>query len=595
MIKTDLIHKYKDREPLETVKIISNFFRQNQFETREVIVQQSSVFTWWCRIELWSEKIKLLGANGKGTTKEYALASGYSELYERFCGGYASYADPFIAYKCNLKNYNNNKWFLHPEEKEISFNEVRNSCKKFQDFFTTFSDCNNYILKFHNLQYNKNEFQNTIITVPFKNFNNNSIKYFEPILVHDICGSDGLAAGNTLNEALVQGLSECYEHYCIDNIYNNLINRYYQIDLSNVKLPVYLNNIKRHIEENNFLYLYDLSYNLQVPVIMGVLINKQTHGWVINLGCHPILNIAIERVFTELYQGISDEQNFCRRIFNIPFKNNNENIEDYGHGTEDRLSYPEQIITNPIVINHFNNNIFLDNATDNKELIEYLKQINILNNFNVYYYDYSLSKDIFAIQVFIDNIPIFLDKYNQSSLYLSNNIKNQFLENEYYFYLGYFNLLKTNKNNNLLLTQQLINYKQNILNLFFNNPNIKLLESLLFSGIYTNILVPITNNIDEFFNDIQIEIQKDFINYLINDKYNILFLIYLYSQQGYDKNYIQGLLKSLKYNNINFDEDFNNYNNQLYLYSQILEQSFLDFYNNKLINNLENILVNQKC
>ena len=26
MIKTDLIHKYKDREPLETVKIISNFY-----------------------------------------------------------------------------------------------------------------------------------------------------------------------------------------------------------------------------------------------------------------------------------------------------------------------------------------------------------------------------------------------------------------------------------------------------------------------------------------------------------------------------------------------------------------------------------------
>ena len=81
--------------------------------------------------------------------------------------------------------------------------EIVTKMKKFQDFFTTFPDCNNYILKFHNLQYNKNEFQNTIITVPFKNFNNNSIKYFEPILVHDICGSDGLAAGNTLNEALV--------------------------------------------------------------------------------------------------------------------------------------------------------------------------------------------------------------------------------------------------------------------------------------------------------------------------------------------------------------------------------------------------------
>ena len=55
-------------------------------------------------------------------------------------------------------------------------------------------------LKWENYKRGKNE--KKILFYNF-NFNNNSIKYFEPILVHDICGSDGLAAGNTLNEALV--------------------------------------------------------------------------------------------------------------------------------------------------------------------------------------------------------------------------------------------------------------------------------------------------------------------------------------------------------------------------------------------------------
>jgi ribosomal protein S12 methylthiotransferase accessory factor YcaO len=40
---------------------------------------------WWCRINLTYNNILLASSNGKGTSKEYALASGYSELYERYC------------------------------------------------------------------------------------------------------------------------------------------------------------------------------------------------------------------------------------------------------------------------------------------------------------------------------------------------------------------------------------------------------------------------------------------------------------------------------------------------------------------------------
>ena len=40
--------------------------------------------------------------------------------------------------------------------------------------------------------------------------------YLNPHIINKIIGSDGLAAGNTLEEAIVQGLSEIYEHYVTD-------------------------------------------------------------------------------------------------------------------------------------------------------------------------------------------------------------------------------------------------------------------------------------------------------------------------------------------------------------------------------------------
>ena len=45
--------------------------------------------------------------------------------------------------------------------------------------------------------------------------------YLNPRIVDKAVGSDGLAAGNTLEEAIVQAMSEVYEHYVTDRVYYN--------------------------------------------------------------------------------------------------------------------------------------------------------------------------------------------------------------------------------------------------------------------------------------------------------------------------------------------------------------------------------------
>ncbi|MGN1342701.1 MAG: hypothetical protein ACI4VL_05775 [Bacilli bacterium] len=47
--------------------------------------EETKVGTWCARILLYYDDILILGTNGKGTTKDYCLASAFGELYERFC------------------------------------------------------------------------------------------------------------------------------------------------------------------------------------------------------------------------------------------------------------------------------------------------------------------------------------------------------------------------------------------------------------------------------------------------------------------------------------------------------------------------------
>jgi ribosomal protein S12 methylthiotransferase accessory factor YcaO len=85
MKKVNLQNKYKDNTPEATVKNITNFFNSKGYEIEVKKIREPVPGIWWCRVNLKYNGILLTGSNGKGTSKEYALASGHSELYERYC------------------------------------------------------------------------------------------------------------------------------------------------------------------------------------------------------------------------------------------------------------------------------------------------------------------------------------------------------------------------------------------------------------------------------------------------------------------------------------------------------------------------------
>ena len=76
--------RYKEVTPEETVKKLKGLLEKLGIEVEEKWSDESSVGTYSLRVCIKGTDI---GQNGKGMTKEFAMASGYAEFFERMQNG----------------------------------------------------------------------------------------------------------------------------------------------------------------------------------------------------------------------------------------------------------------------------------------------------------------------------------------------------------------------------------------------------------------------------------------------------------------------------------------------------------------------------
>jgi YcaO-like protein with predicted kinase domain len=138
-----------------------------------------------------------------------------------------------------------------------------------------------------------------------------------------ISGSTGLAAGNTIEEALIQGVCEVFERYAA---YKILVDK---VECSTISLNS-IKNSKIHDYVNLFksmnidVKIKDFSLGRNLPVIGVIFTNnniendenelkKDLYYKMIDVGSHPDLNQAILRCFIERLQGVTKEEFIFRR------------------------------------------------------------------------------------------------------------------------------------------------------------------------------------------------------------------------------------------------------------------------------------------
>ncbi|WP_428619343.1 OsmC domain/YcaO domain-containing protein [Shewanella sp.] len=240
--------------------------------------------------------------NGKGATKESALCSALGEFIERLnCNFF--YNDQFFGLdvaNSEFVHYPNEKWFALTDDDSLPDGML-------DDYSLAIYNPDGELCGSHLIDTNSGNIERGICSIPYKRRSDGETVYFPSNLIENLFLSNGMSAGNNLQEAEVQCLSEIFERAVKRQIIEE------EIVLPDVpmavleKYPSILAGIKG-LEEQGFpVVVKDASLGGQFPVMCVTLMNPKTGGVFASFGAHPTFEVALERSLTELLQGRSFE------------------------------------------------------------------------------------------------------------------------------------------------------------------------------------------------------------------------------------------------------------------------------------------------
>ncbi len=240
--------------------------------------------------------------NGKGATKESALASALGEYIERLSNNHfyaGAYWGEDLA-NAAFVHYPNERWFKPGKKDALPAGLLDEHC-------LAIYNPDGELRASHLIDTNSGHVQRGICAFPYVRHSDGEVVYFPSNLIENLFVSNGMSAGNTLAEAQVQCLSEIFERavkreiiegeICLPDVPSDVLAQY----------PSILAGIQG-LEEQGFPVLVkDASLGGTYPVMCVTLMNPRTGGVFASFGAHPNLEVALERSLTELLQGRSFE------------------------------------------------------------------------------------------------------------------------------------------------------------------------------------------------------------------------------------------------------------------------------------------------
>ena len=320
--------RYKEVEPEETVKRLKNLLNKIGIEVDEKWSNESSVGTYSLRIAIKGTDI---GQNGKGMTKEFAMASSYAEFFERFQNG---------VFRFRMEKPTKDLPFSNaPDEKHLSVEEAMKGNNSFFEYIIkengkanrTKEEKIEYIKQILNEKLDLVE-KEDYLYLPYYSVKNKDIEYVPDRLFSYLYDTNGMCAGNSKEEALIEGLSEILERYAGTKMVKE------RITLPDIPME-YIEKfpkVKKMVEKLNknteyYFRLVDCSFGGKYPVAGLYILEKNTGKFGFRLGAHPDYGIAMERCFTEAAQGRDIYEYAETSIFDFyeGEKSEERNVTDY--------------------------------------------------------------------------------------------------------------------------------------------------------------------------------------------------------------------------------------------------------------------------
>lgn len=251
---------------------------------------------------VWSVHIRdrycpYLFTNGKGVTKEAALASALGEFFERLNCNYF-FADFYLG-----DQVANSEFVHYPQEKWFPFTNDEMPQGLMNEELWDYYDPARELTPSQLVETNSGNVERGICALPYTRVSDNKTYYIPMNVIGNLYVSNGMSAGNTKTEARVQALSEVFERaiknrilaegIALPNIPAEVLNRY----------PKVVEAIAELESHGYPIICKDASLGGKYPVINVTLLNPKEGTAFASFGAHPKFQVALERTLTELLQG----------------------------------------------------------------------------------------------------------------------------------------------------------------------------------------------------------------------------------------------------------------------------------------------------
>ena len=369
----------KESDPLKTVETARNIlFRQGIFTTE--IWKNNGNDARSYSLQLMAPELGV-STNGKGVTRRYALASAYGEFMERLQNMILLPVEKFPQ-----DDKESCGFCYFPDEEFCSVREIADATDplsenifreyyKGQFLFGIEKDKRLSVIRAY-LGSMKNADPEKQITWPFYSVkNHNTVNIWQRFVAY-LQGSNGMCAGNTPEEAIVQGMSEIFERYANQEI---MLSDIIPPDIPEHEYRQY-DDIAAIIDEieamGDFgICFKDCSLGRGLPVCAAVLIDRTHQKYRISFGAHPIFAIAAERCLTEVLQGFdpSNEKDAARSMVGVKNTDILPSLNVHNQQANGRGRFPRSFFYGEPSYEH---KPFPDRSgLDNKELFDYCMEL----------------------------------------------------------------------------------------------------------------------------------------------------------------------------------------------------------------------------
>lgn len=338
--------KFKDDTPLNTVTKIRSILHG---------LGLLMIENWNNSVEgIYSLRIEVagtpVGQNGKGTSPEFALASAYGEFMERLQNR-LSYSETDL----DPAAVGAGGFYLAPDEKYLTIDDVLAEesslynimlperppgsgaeellAGKLQQWFgeTPLPDGRRELARLWATGVPAG-CPGDFVALPFYSVEEDCLRHIPYQMLRLVYGSNGTCAGNTPEEALVQGMSELLERYAHKKVLFEKISPPSVPEKFLQGYPSLYRLLLQIIRGGKYrVVVKDCSLGLGLPVLAVAVIDNASQSYFVKFGAHPSFEIALERCLTEILQGrdlnrglsgMMTQFDYCDRLADRPENTN---------------------------------------------------------------------------------------------------------------------------------------------------------------------------------------------------------------------------------------------------------------------------------